>query len=144
MSVTERHFEQLRHQGFTIIENVVSEEQCDIWLREYNAWLDQFKGNKWPFTVHSPINTYNNGYLETTWKARLATKAVFSKLWSTDKLVSTIDGIVIRHHKSTVIVLIHQEITCYIVTKNTERKVYMHIMGIFLWSKLTMRTGRYL
>lgn len=96
MSVTERHFEELRHQGFTIIENVVSEEQCDIWLGEYKAWLDQFKGNKWPFTVHSPINTYNNGNLETTWKARLATKAVFSKLWSTDKLVSTIDGIVIR------------------------------------------------
>lgn len=74
----------------------MSEEQCDIWLREYNAWLDQFKGNKLPFTVHSPINTYNNGYLETTGKERLATKAVFSKLWSTDKLVSTIDGIVIR------------------------------------------------
>jgi hypothetical protein len=50
------------------------------------VWLAQFDENEWPFTAHSLLQRYNTGNFETTWKARLATKAVFSELWNTEKL----------------------------------------------------------
>lgn len=95
MLVTENHTDELRHQGYTIIENVVTEAQCDIWVGQYKEWLAQFEGNEWPFPRNFPTHRYNIANFETTWQARLATKDVFSELWNTEKLLSTVDIITI-------------------------------------------------
>jgi hypothetical protein len=95
MLVTERHTDELRKYGYTIVKNVVTEKQCNIWVEEYKQWLAQFDENEWPFTAHSLLQRYNTGNFETTWKARLATKAVFSELWNTEKLLTSVDAIAI-------------------------------------------------
>ena len=91
MLVTERHTDELRHQGYTIIENVVTETQCDIWVGQYKEWLAQFEENEWPFPNNFPIQRYNIANFESSWQARLATKEVFSELWHTEKLLTTVD-----------------------------------------------------
>ncbi|XP_052081609.1 uncharacterized protein LOC127719500 [Mytilus californianus] len=101
MYVKERHRQELQNQGYTVIKNVVTEKQCDKWIDEYKVWLSQFKEDEWPFTAHSLLQRYNTGNFETTWKARLATQKVFSELWHTEKLLTSIDAIAIGRPPET-------------------------------------------
>lgn len=93
--LTEKHREDLRKHGYTVVEKVVPESTCDTFVLEYRKWLAQFKDGEWPFTAHSLLQRYNTGNLETTWKARLSTKKLFSELWGTEKLLTSVDAIAI-------------------------------------------------
>ena len=99
--ITEKHRQELKVHGYTVIENVVTEKQCDIWVKEYKDWLSQFKEDEWLFTAHSHLQLYNSGNFETTWKARLATKRVFAELWQTEKLLTSVEAIAIGRPPET-------------------------------------------
>lgn len=99
--ITKKHRKELKGHGFTVVKQVVPESHCDSWVHEYHQWLSQFEDGEWPFTAHSLLQRYNTGNLETTWKARLSTKKVFSELWGTEKLLTSIDAIAIGRPPET-------------------------------------------
>ncbi|XP_052760279.1 uncharacterized protein LOC128203064 [Mya arenaria] len=93
--ITDKHFSDLDEKGYTVVENVVSPDDCDQAISEYRKWLGSFETNGFPVTCNSLIWTYNVENLDTTWKLRLATKPVFAQLWKTEKLLTSIDTIAI-------------------------------------------------
>ncbi|OWF46725.1 uncharacterized protein LOC110455311 [Mizuhopecten yessoensis] len=95
MAFTEKHRTELEEKGYTVVENVLTESECGEHIQAFRDWLPQFPENEWPFSVHSLIQRYNIGHHDAAWRTRLKAKAVFSKLWKTDKLLTSVDAIAI-------------------------------------------------
>lgn len=94
--ITDRHRTELAQNGFVVIENVLTEEECDERIGEYKTWLQQFRGpGEWPKSLNSLIRGYNAGNLEPTWKVRLAVKSVYEQIWKTPRLLSSIETVAI-------------------------------------------------
>ena len=91
--LTDCHFQDLEKKGYTVVPNVVSPDDCDSAIRQYQEWLSQFKGGDWPKSFSSIINRYNTGHMAPTWEMRLKTKKVFTQLWKTDKLLTSFDAV---------------------------------------------------
>ena len=93
--LTDENFVDLKTKGYTVVSDVITAEECDDCIRQYRAWLSQFKPGEWPFTAHSLIQRYNTGHMHPTWYARLKSKKVFAQIWNTDKLLTSFDAIAI-------------------------------------------------
>ena len=93
--LTEEHFEDLDKKGYTVVHEVVSPEECDEVISQYQKWLAQFKRGTWPSSYNGIINEYNTGHMTPTWEIRLKTKKVFAQLWETEKLLTSFDAIAI-------------------------------------------------
>lgn len=93
--LTDGHREDLKVKGFTVVNGVLTDPECDRYIAEYKKWLKQFKDGEWPRSKMSLINQYNTGNFETTWKIRMKAKRIFAQLWKTDKLLSSVDAIAI-------------------------------------------------
>lgn len=93
--LTDEHFEDLRLKGYTVVKDVLKPEECDSAVNQYKVWLSQFQGGEWPFSVNSLIQRYNTGNMRPSWHVRLKSKKVFSQIWKTDKLLSSIDAVAI-------------------------------------------------
>ena len=93
--LTDVNRRELEELGYTVVENVLSDKECDDYVGEYKTWISQFKDGNWPYTKSSLIFDYNIGNMEATWKIRLKTKRVFAEVWGTDKLLSSIDTVAI-------------------------------------------------
>ncbi|WAR14984.1 hypothetical protein MAR_005089 [Mya arenaria] len=93
--ITDKHFSDLDEKGYTVVENVVSPDDCDQAISEYRKWLECFGVDRFPVTYNSLIWNYNVAHLDTTWKLRLATKPVFAQIWKTDKLLTCFGSIAI-------------------------------------------------
>ena len=91
--LTDQNFEDLEKKGYTVVPDVVSSEDCDAAIRQYEEWLTQFKDGSWPKTSSGLINRYNTGHMTPTWEIRLKSKPVFAQLWKTDKLLTSFDAI---------------------------------------------------
>ncbi|XP_069113900.1 uncharacterized protein [Argopecten irradians] len=95
MGFTERNRTELEKKGYTVVENVLTDSECAEYIRAFRDWLTLFPEGEWPSSGHSLIQRYNIGHHEAAWRARLKAKSVFSKLWKTDKLLTSIDAIAI-------------------------------------------------
>lgn len=95
MKFTEKNRQELAENGYTVVEDVITESECEDYIHSYREWLSDFPEGDWPFTSHSLIQRYSIGHHDATWHARLKTKAVFSELWKTDKLLTSVDAIAI-------------------------------------------------
>ena len=93
--LTSEHFEDLEKKGYTVVPDVVSHDDCDAAVRQYQKWLSQFKRGSWPASYNGIINEYNTGHMAPTWEMRLKAKKVFSQLWKTEKLLTSFDAIAI-------------------------------------------------
>ena len=88
------NWHELDVNGFTVIPNVLTEEESNQAIAEYNNWLSRF-GDDFPQTYNSIIWGYNVGHMDITWRLRLKAKPVFSELWKTDKLLTSYDAVAI-------------------------------------------------
>ncbi|XP_033724850.1 uncharacterized protein LOC117314842 isoform X2 [Pecten maximus] len=95
MGFTERNRTELEEKGYTVVENVLTETECGEYIRAFRDWLTEFPEGEFPYSAHSLIQRYNIGHHEAAWSTRLKAKAVFSKLWKTDKLLTSVDAIAI-------------------------------------------------
>ncbi|XP_060080521.1 uncharacterized protein LOC132559906 [Ylistrum balloti] len=95
MEFTEQHRKELEERGYTVVENVMTDKECGDNIQAFRDWLSEFPEDEWPYTAHSLIQKYNIGHHEAAWRTRLKAKEVFSKLWKTDKLLSSVDAIAI-------------------------------------------------
>nr|KAG5712389.1 hypothetical protein BaRGS_023968 [Batillaria attramentaria] len=66
--LTSRHREELEEKGYTVVEGVLTEGECD---------------------------QYKMGHLAPTWDIRLKCKHVFAQLWGTDRLLTSFDSVAI-------------------------------------------------
>ncbi|XP_045210096.2 uncharacterized protein LOC123561653 [Mercenaria mercenaria] len=89
-----QNIRELDEYGYTVVPGVISPEECDKYIEQYNQWLTMFNG-KWPNSNKGIIRGYNTGHLETTWNIRFKVKAVFSQLWKTEKLMTSFDSVAI-------------------------------------------------
>ena len=77
------------------MNDVMPPGECDQAISKINEWLDLFPSHKSPDNIGSVIHKYNISHHESAWKARLAAKKVFSGIWETDKLLTSLDGMAI-------------------------------------------------
>ncbi len=77
-----------------MVRDVICHEDCDRLAAEYHKWLEKFR-DRHPQNIKSIIHKYTVSHLAPTWEVRLKVKHVFAKLWETDKLLSSMDGIAI-------------------------------------------------
>ena len=64
--ITDHNFEDLEKKGYTVVPDVVSIEDCDAAICQYQKWLSQFKNGAWPKTFSGIINRYNIGHMIPT------------------------------------------------------------------------------
>ncbi|XP_052821374.1 uncharacterized protein LOC128246884 [Mya arenaria] len=94
--LTDEHFDDLQKKGYTVVSDVLTNDECDKTIDQYKQWLSQFTDEgEWPFSANSLIQRYNAGHMEPTWFARLKSKRVFAQVWKTEKLLTSFDAIAI-------------------------------------------------
>ena len=92
----------LNEKGWRVIPEVLTLSQCDQYISEYKAWLRKFdRTGTVPDNVGSLIHKYKLSHKDTTWKVRLDVKHVFSKIWGTEKLLTSYDGLAIGYPPET-------------------------------------------
>ncbi|XP_060071338.1 uncharacterized protein LOC132551241 [Ylistrum balloti] len=84
----------LETKGYSVVPNVVTKEECDVYTQQYKDWVAKF-GDDAPFSHDSLMHYYRVGHFDATWRVRLKAKPVFASLWKTEKLLSSMDGIAI-------------------------------------------------
>ncbi|XP_005090599.1 uncharacterized protein LOC101861014 [Aplysia californica] len=92
---TELNRKELKEKGYTVVRGVFPREVCDEYQGAYRDWLNGFPEGTWPQTKHSLIQKYSVGHMSTSWDIRLKCYPVFSQLWKTEKLLSSIDAIAV-------------------------------------------------
>lgn len=88
----------LEDNGYAVIPNVLSIQECDTYIKEYKDWAKQVEDTGIPFTsFESLIQGYSIGHFNATWRVRLKAKEVFSQIWKTEKLLSSIDAVALSY-----------------------------------------------
>ena len=86
----------LDDNGYVVIPDILTDQECDAYIAEYKSWLDKFEEHGIPFKQRrSVIQSYRAGHFAPTWNVRIKSKQVFSAIWGTEKLLSSVDGIAI-------------------------------------------------
>ncbi|KAL5009711.1 hypothetical protein ScPMuIL_012016 [Solemya velum] len=94
-------WKELREKGYTTLPGLLSEAECDEYISQYKQWLEQFGPDEWPSNARSIIQDYKIGHFRPSWCARLKAKKVFSCLWGTEKLLTSVDGVAIAEPAET-------------------------------------------
>ncbi|CAC5393616.1 unnamed protein product [Mytilus coruscus] len=94
--------ENLKTNGYVVIPNVLSKEECDEHAGSYKRWYSILKDSRAKMMQRrSVIQSYRVGHFDTTWKIRLKVKPVFEMVWGTKKLLTSVDGIAISMPSET-------------------------------------------
>lgn len=100
MSFTDENRKELEVKGYTVVKNVLTEEECDIYINQYKVWLkSNFAPEEFPNTVHSLVQRYSIGHLEPTWHVRMKSRGVFAQVWGTERLLTSVDAVAIGERK---------------------------------------------
>ncbi|XP_046369736.2 uncharacterized protein LOC125371576 [Haliotis rufescens] len=91
----------LEEKGYAVIPDVCSAQDCDVYISQYRDWLSQFEEDDWPSHMHSVVQGYDIGHFENTWNCRFKAKPVFAKVWETEKLLTSFDGVAISFPPET-------------------------------------------
>ena len=104
--------DQLKNNGYAVIPNVLSNEECKLANDGLWNWLSDFSEGKiksddnttweknWPYTMGKKgiIQQYKIGHSQFVWDIRQNPKVVkvFEQLWNDDNLLCSFDGINIQ------------------------------------------------
>jgi hypothetical protein len=87
---------ELEDQGFSVVEGVLSEEDCKLYSEEFKEWVNQYRDNNVLFgNFESLVQSYRIGHFNASWAVRLKVKHVFADLWGTNKLLTSVDGVAV-------------------------------------------------
>jgi hypothetical protein len=101
--------ESLEENGYVVIPGILSDKECNDNIKLVWKWLENlgtgikqndpqtWKGIKWPTNIHGIIQHHKIGHTDFAWNVRTHPNVhkVFSKLWNTDKLLVSVDGVCI-------------------------------------------------
>ena len=85
----------LKQDGYCIVENILSDEECNRYVAYYKSWAKAFPKGCCFQSKMSLVKNYSIGHSEGAWAARLAAKQVFVDIWNTEKLLTSIDAVAI-------------------------------------------------
>ncbi|XP_069121482.1 uncharacterized protein [Argopecten irradians] len=85
----------LGEKGYTVVPGVISPEKCDELVSQIRQWLDKFVDDSPIDKNISLVQQYRVSASPVAWEVRLKAKPVFAKLWGTEKLLSSMDGMAI-------------------------------------------------
>lgn len=92
----ERVLAELENQGFSVVEDVLSPEECQRYSNEFKSWVSQYKDHDRTYqSFESLIQSYRIGHFNASWAVRLKAKPVFAEIWGTEKLLSSVDGVAV-------------------------------------------------
>lgn len=92
----ERVLAELQDQGFSVVEDVLSAEECQRYSNEFKSWVSQYKDHDSTYgSFESLVQSYRIGHFNASWAVRLKVKAVFTEIWGTEKLLSSVDGVAV-------------------------------------------------
>lgn len=99
----------LQHDGYAVVENVLSPEQCAAYIDAMWTWIEGFDTGinrrypltwttkNWPFTTHGLLQHFKVGQSEFAWKMRVEPEIlkIFSNLWNCppEDLIVSFDGV---------------------------------------------------
>ena len=97
---------QLREEGFTVIPNVLTENECDTaidgiwnWLGSLNMGIlrdepESWGASNWITSIHGIVKNYSVGQADFMWDIRThrRVKEVYERIWNTTDLVTSFDG----------------------------------------------------
>lgn len=109
----------IKKYGFVVIKNVITNKQSDNYVNDIWSWLEKItynninrndntthityedakekklKNYNWPTGKNGIISSHGISHANFVWKARTEknVKNVFSKLWNTNELLTSFDGI---------------------------------------------------
>ena len=91
------YINELFEKGYTMIPNVINENEIMDYIFEFNKWMDSFENSD---ELHSMIHRngifkyFNVGHQRFAWLLRTNNKIqnIFKKIWNTDELVTSFDG----------------------------------------------------
>ncbi|XP_060071291.1 uncharacterized protein LOC132551198 [Ylistrum balloti] len=97
MSLFDRNsmMKNLEEKGYTVVPGVLSSEKCDDLIGQIRQWLDKFVDDSPLDPRLSLTQQYRVSASPVAWEVRLKAKPVFAKIWGTDKLLSSMDGMAI-------------------------------------------------
>ena len=84
----------LDEHGYVVIENVIPSDISKRLVNDYDKWWCRF-GSDYPKHINSILHKYTVAHLPMTWEVRLLVKKVFARVWGTEKLLTSMDGIAI-------------------------------------------------
>ncbi|KAK3103546.1 hypothetical protein FSP39_020054, partial [Pinctada imbricata] len=89
--------DELERNSFVVIPDVISNTECNKFIKEYREWYGNFKGKRREFLRQrqSVVQNFWVGHLEASWKIRLKVKPIFEKIWETTQLLTSVDGVAI-------------------------------------------------
>jgi len=95
--------------GYAVVPNILTEQECNNNIELIWQWLENlgtgikknnpktWKGFNWPTNIHGIIQHHKIGHTDFAWNVRTHSNVhkVFSKIWKTDKLLVSYDGVCI-------------------------------------------------
>jgi len=98
---------RLKNEGWCVVPNVLTEEECNTTITKMWCWLESLGTNinkdnpetwkppNWPPAIHGIIQHLRVGQEEFVWDVRTNPNVidVFKKIWNTDDLLVSFDGI---------------------------------------------------
>ncbi|XP_063397666.1 uncharacterized protein LOC134681974 [Mytilus trossulus] len=89
-----RVLSELESQGYSIVTDVLTHEECNQYINQYKEWLSRF-GDERPYQEESLTHQFRVAHADPTWNVRLKSKPVFESIWQTENLLSSMDGVAI-------------------------------------------------
>lgn len=87
---------ELDENGYCVVPNVIPPDKCEEYLAAFQTWHGKFKECGDHLNIRrSVIQSYRIGHFDAAWKARVQCKPVFAKVWGTDKLLTSVDGVAV-------------------------------------------------
>lgn len=87
----------LKQNGYCVVPNVLSTDDCEKYIVQYRSWLESFPDNNAMRSRLSLVKDYAIGHCEAAWAVRLAAKPVFAAIWKTEKLLTSMDAVAIAY-----------------------------------------------
>lgn len=91
------YIDELFEKGYTIIPNVINENEIIEYINEFNKWMDSYENFDELHDLihyHGIFKYFNVGHQRFAWLLRTNHKIqnIFKKIWNTDELVTSFDG----------------------------------------------------
>ena len=102
---TQVHKKELLEQGWTIVRDILSEDDCSQLIQRSHEWAEglgmgidcsdasTWKSDRWPHHTHGILKHGDVGHSDWVWDARRKVEPIFRDIYNTSRLVTSFDGV---------------------------------------------------
>ena len=91
------YINEIYEKGYTVIPNVLNNDEILEYIREFNKWMDSFENSDKLHNIlhhHGIFKYFDVGHQRFAWLIRTNPKVqnIFKRIWNTDEIVTSFDG----------------------------------------------------